>query len=256
MHRFSIRTQLMLLSGSFIVTLAVFAAIAWSNNNRLGASIHATHDNFSQNGLLTDLYRDIAEAQLDILLFASDEEGHVESLRENLAQIAASVALAEDVFINTEIADQALPDVVGKIQDIAGRLDSVSGDVDRMAGLPRGMRSFVIGFDLIAVLQESRETIQALKSDIEVRVERIEQTADADVANSSLTILLATAVLGVLAVLIGAVFGVYLSAPIVAISGRVEGLAVNDYDTDIPGMHRQDEVGVAARALSNLRERL
>lgn len=130
MHRFSIRNQLMILSGSFIMTLAVFAAVAWMISDDLGKNISAKSDNISQLELLSDLYTGVAEAQLDVLRFAGGEEGQIENLRRNLALIDASVARAESVYVDTKIPEQALPELVGELQAISERLSSVSGDID------------------------------------------------------------------------------------------------------------------------------
>lgn len=256
MHRFSIRNQLMILSGSFIMTLAVFAAVAWMISDDLGKNISAKSDNISQLELLSDLYTGVAEAQLDVLRFAAGEEGQIENLRHNLALIDASVARAESVYVDTKIPEQALPELVGELQAVSERLSSVSGDVDRMDGLDRSMRNFVLGFEILVVLQSSREQLRDLKGEILGRVNAIEQAGQAAVARSVQIILAATVLAGVLAVVLGLLFGRLLSRPIGAIVRRVEGLALEDYATDIPMVTRGDEIGSAARAMEGLRDRL
>jgi methyl-accepting chemotaxis protein len=125
-----------------------------------------------------------------------------------------------------------------------------------MEGLARGMRNFVLGFDILDVLQASRETVDGLQGRIIERVKTIEEVGDSAVDRSS-TIILSTTVVAVIgAVGLGLMFGHLLSAPVVAMSRRIEAMAAKDYATEIPGTHRGDEMGTAARAMQDLCDRL
>ena len=130
MHRLSIRSQIMVLSGSFILTLSGFAVVAWMISDTLGTNIHATHDNVGQLQLLSDLYEDVAEAQLDVLQFAAGEGGQIEELRDNLADIAASIEAAERVFSDTEVPDQAFPEIIETLKQVGADIAAASGDAD------------------------------------------------------------------------------------------------------------------------------
>ncbi|GGB20021.1 methyl-accepting chemotaxis protein [Allosediminivita pacifica] len=256
MSRFSIRTQILFLASAFIATLLVVSAIAWTVTSSLSHSLSRTHDAFEQNDLLNFIKEDVEQGIGDLYGFVLGDDERIEGLRGNLEENYRDLSSAPDVFSDTREADSSKPQLAEALLGFLPLVEELQARTDQLATLPLFERKVFAYNQIVPLMAELREGVNAFQDDMLAEVDAIAEQAEATARQGPVMLLVANGIVVTVALIMALVFGKLLSSPVREAASAVERIADSDYDTQIKGTHRKDEIGDIATNLDALRGKL
>jgi methyl-accepting chemotaxis protein len=256
MHRFSLRTQIFILGGIFVVMLSAIAATSWLVSNRLTDSIYQSRVVVAQLKSLDDMKEDIEQGLADLLAYTGGDAKGLAGLRGNIEEVVAEVAAAEGRFVSVSIESAKQQDVFDAVMALQPTLDGFAATTARLEQAePEARRDIAYG-EIIPAISSLRDGVDVLQDTMGQRKQLVEDHITALIARSE-AIQLGTSLAAMIGSLVMAlVFGQLLSRPVVEAANAVSRLAEEDYSSEIEDTHRRDELGAIARNLAALRDRL
>jgi len=255
MRHFSIRTQVFLFAGAFIAMLLALSAISWINNQRLTNAIQNTNLGTAQLKSLDDIKEDTEQGLADLLSYALGAPDGLTRLRGNLDEIRAELDLAEGRF-DTVTAEMRNPTVFAAMMDLNAVLDRITARLPDLESAPADTRGTMAQDAVVPLLAELRDSVDQMQEAIQTRNVQIQQDLSALIANSQLIQAISSATAALVAVAVALAFGRHLSQPVARAAASIQALSDQDYETEISGTDRGDELGRIARNLQDLRARL
>ncbi|MBV2359985.1 methyl-accepting chemotaxis protein [Thalassococcus sp. CAU 1522] len=256
MKRFSIRAQVFVLSAAFIGVLMVTGALLLRAMDRLDAGVSDTSAVIRERIALAEVAASIDQVLAAALLADIGAEGSMDGLRDRLTDASSAVAVAGSTIQSNTGAGDFESRALQELETLSADLAALSDGMQALAAADAYERSFVIQGDVVQRLLGHGTELAMLKSEIDAHMNTaladMQSMLSATERNSSLVF--ATAVLAGIG--LAYVFGQMLSRPIIRIARSVDRLALRDYETNISGIGRSDELGQIAASLAALRDRL
>ncbi|MDE4172848.1 methyl-accepting chemotaxis protein [Phaeobacter sp. PT47_59] len=256
MHRFSIRTQVFALGGTFVAMLLAIAMTSWFVSNRLTDSIQQSREVVAQLKSLDDMKEDIEQGLADLYSYALGDDRGLDGLRGNIEEVAVELAAAKARFVDVEMDNARQADVYEILMELVPAVEGFQGAFAGLAKAAPEARKDLAYSDVVPRIVHLRDTINGLQDTIGERSQLVEQQISDQSANSETLLFVANVVAMGAALVMAMVFGYLLSRPIVQSADAVNRLVEEDYDSPIAGTYRGDEVGEIARNLESLRDRL
>ena len=256
MSRFSIRTQIFFLAATFLASLLVVSTIAWFVVNKESHSLSRTHDAFEQNDLLNFIKEDVEQGIGDLYGFVLGNDDRIEGLRGNLEENVRDLSSAPDIFLETREPGSRKPEIAETLVSLLPLVEELQQRTDQLASLPLFERKVFAYNEILPLLAELRDGVNAFQDDMMAEVDEIARDAEITARNAPMILVGANGIVVIVALIVAWVFGQLLSRPVQEASRSVERIAETDYDTEITGTERRDEVGAIARNLDALRGKL
>ncbi|ANP38118.1 chemotaxis protein [Phaeobacter gallaeciensis] len=256
MHRFSLRTQVFLLGGTFVAMLAAIAVTSWLVSNRLTESIYQSRLVVAQLKSLDDMKEDIEQGLADLLAYTGGDNAGLAGLRGNIEEVVAEVEAAKGRFVDVSIASARQPDVFKTVMTLTPTLDSFAATTAALERAAPEERRDLAYAEIVPAIALLRDTVNGLQDTMGERTQAVEAEITQLIERSRLLQLGISVAAMAGALIMALVFGVLLSRPIVEAARAVKRLMDEDYSSEIADTHRGDEVGEIARNLAGLRDRL
>ena len=256
MNRFSLRTQVFILVGTFVAMLAAITATSWFVSARLTESLHHSREVVAQLKSLDDIKEDIEQGLADLLAFTGGESEGIDRLRGNIQEVANEIAKAEELFLSVTIdkaRKQDVFDVVTGLTPTVTGFDALLQQLQQAA--PESRRDLAYS-TIVPSISYLRSTIDGLQDSVGAKKQIVEDQITAQIERSKTIQLTASVAAMIGAFIMAVIFGGLLSRPVVESAHAVNRLVQEDYDSPIEGTQRGDEVGAIARNLASLRDRL
>ena len=247
----SINSSLRLLSGILMAIIVILVAITGFSDIRGLHTITQVDRVMRVNGAAMMLEKDFASLARDMFRAAANPTAEtISAARENLKQFDESIRQADEAIENPE--RQRL------IQEVAALENSYEQLFQRFASnLEAGDRTGALGmipaFDKVGNdIDTAIEKIRVSSTD-ELAAASASQSSDAE-ASFLLASIISIVALGA-GLALSAAIARNIRRPITAITASLKQIADQQYDIEITGAERTDEIGELARAAHTLRER-
>ncbi|MDE4139498.1 MULTISPECIES: methyl-accepting chemotaxis protein [Rhodobacterales] len=254
MSRFSLRSQVLLFATAFIVMLLASTTVAWLTSLKLtGAISQASYVN-AQVKSLDDMKEDIEQGIGDLLAYALGRGASIGDLRGNIEEVETEVAMAKARFLDIPLTIARQPEVYETIMTLPGILTTLHGQVQQLEAASLEMRQRMAFATVLPTVQKLRDTVNDMQDMLSATHDEVSTRIDDLAAFAELPQL----IVGLVAVLISTgiafAFGRQLSGPVTGAAQAVQQIMDKDYDQEIQGLTRKDEVGSIARNLQELKE--
>ena len=256
MSRFSIRTQILFLASAFIATLLVVSAIAWTVTSKESESLHRTHDVFEQNDLLNFIKEDVEQGIGDLYGFVLGDDERIDGLRGNLEENHRDLSSAPEVYLETREPESRKPELAEALVGFLPLVEELQTRTEQLAALPLFERKVFAYNQIMPLMTDLREGVNAFQDDMLAEVDEIAADAEKTAREGPIMLLVANGIVVVVAFIMALVFGRLLSNPVREAAQAVERIADSDYDTKIKGTDRKDEIGAITNNLEALRGKL
>lgn len=256
MGRFSIRTQIMMLGGVFVSLLLLVGGSGYYFSTRLGDAFAHTIDIFDQNDYIQRINEDLLQAEVALLLFAGGDDSKMDSVYSNLQEVHDQVADSGSVFISTHTADSAHPETVAALQSIDENLKQMQAGLREMETMPAFQRPGVAQTTYLPVIAAELDRLDELQQFLRQKVAEISARGEATQISAVQTSLALSVGALILSMFVALVFGRVLSRPIEGAANAIEKISNKDYDFELSGLNRRDEVGKIVKKLDDLRQTL
>ncbi|MFZ7091544.1 methyl-accepting chemotaxis protein [Primorskyibacter sp. 2E233] len=246
---FPVRVQVLFSASILVVALVVVAATSWLVKESMADNISSLTRNFEKNDLLMHTELELTAAETNLLRFSSNMDSSWTAVQNALDEVVGQLSSTEDLGWNDARMSQELGQIaqgLRSLDSLAGKADAAE-TVEQRATLAASADS-AIRTALFKLSAVSKQTDAAAEK---VAAEAVEQTTR---ANTLLLTVSLSAIAGSLVVTF--LFGRLLTVPISALGDSVGRLAKEDYESEVQGTQRKDELGSIARNLSDLRNSL
>lgn len=252
MSRLSIRKQVFLLVACIMLTTLGVIATAWYNNRLLSSTITESYAVLEQNRILGQVKESLELSIVAALLAANGQAGQTEVAHDHLKDIAALKPQVEEVF---GPQTNAAPEMRTKLRDVMTRSAEFEATLDRV--LARGgLIDGALQEQFIAPAMAIAKALDAYQDRLEQQAQATESQAISDMGRAWMLMIGSMVVSFGIAAVMALFFGRQLSRPVESAARSIEALTNEDYDTDIEGQERGDEVGTICRGLETLRAKL
>ncbi|WGW05392.1 methyl-accepting chemotaxis protein [Tropicibacter oceani] len=249
LSRFSVRTQVLFSAAVLLVALVAVTAMAWAVKDSMATSVAELNTNAEKANVLKRAELELSSASRNAAYFALQPDAGWAAVQNTLNAVTQTLTTVKAQPWGTDNLAQELESIAAGLLG----LEPLAADAkdaqtpERRAELS-GIADSAIRtalFHLSAVTKQAdRAIVQAADQvrSTEVRADRV-----------FLGVGLAALVFGLI---VAIVFGRLLTAPILSLERSVKKLVEQDYDSDIQGTGRSDEIGGIARNLAELKTKL
>jgi methyl-accepting chemotaxis protein len=256
MSNFSLRSQVFFLAAAFVTMLAAISATSWVVNSLLTDAIVQSRLVTAQQKSLDDMKEDIEQGLGDLLAFVAGDSEGAARLRGNIDEVAVEIDHAEERFVNVAIAGARQQDVYDALMELPPVITSFGPVLEKIEQADQAQRRDLAYDEVVPIIATLRDAVNGLQDSMGARKDAVDNQITR-LTNNSRNIQLGATGLSVLAAIVTALFfGNRLSRPVAEAANAVNRLAEKDYQSEIQGTGRKDEVGVIARNLASLRQRL
>jgi len=242
MSKFPLRMQVFLFAGAFVAMLLTLSAISWVTNQRLTGAIHQSRLGTTQMKSLDALKEDTEQGLGDLLSYVLGMSDGLDRLRGNLDEIRSELALTGETHEILATLDDRLDAITAALPQLEGAAPETRHDIALTTVVP-----------LIAQLRDQLNQMQDLKA---AQNARMQTEVDGLIRNSRIVQIVSSVAAALVAIAVALLFGRHLSQPVARAATAIQALSDQDYDSEITGGTRGDELGVIARNLQQLRNRL
>jgi len=248
MSRFSIRIQVFVLAGAFIVALMFVSALSWKTLQDLGTVITHSNQVVKEDHMLVEVQQSATEAMLAVLLYATNPENEWSVFTDNVDHAIDRAAAAATLF-----ADQS------KAQEDVDSLLSIADQMRALAVFYEDAESEAafgqldtINNEIAPVLRDVIAQVNARQALLDAEMVQVEEHAVATTAFAQTSSLLANGAAVLIGLGLAFAFGRFLASPIQRARDSIAALTARDYSGEVPDQARGDEVGMIARSIKDL----
>ncbi len=256
MRNFSLRTQVLLFAGAFIVMLAAISVVSWVNTQQMANATYLSRVSNEQLKSLDRIKEDVEQGIGDLLSYVVDVPDGLERLRGNIVEVRDEIVLADERFIDLRI-DSAKDELAYEtLIGLSSTLDQIEIDLKTVEATAAETRRAVVFDTVIPKIGEVRDAVDGLQDAIGVRNAAANEIVDNKLRDSELIQLVSGVVAAVIAIGIAFFFARQLSQPMARAVETIQALSQKDYTGENIDTDRGDELGIIARNLQELGGRL
>ena len=253
MSRFSVRLQVFLLTGAFIVALLTVSAFGWKTQRDLGTIIEHSNAVITQDKVLYELLESVEHATVAMLEFAVHPENEWSKFTDGIAKTRAMIVTANEVFSGPTEVHAAVRNGLVELDAHLASLEPHFEDAESEALFGQ---LDTVNTLLLPTLHLAEETVNGMVAVVAADVETVKAHAQETAQNANTTTLLANSTVVLLCMVMAYFFGRYLSESVERARDSIRQLVAKDYETPLPDQQRGDEIGTIARGLDELRDKL
>ncbi|EBA10155.1 probable methyl accepting chemotaxis transmembrane protein [Sagittula stellata E-37] len=239
----------MSLAAAFLTALLVLSLVSWKMNDRTAAEFYRFEKAVQKVEVLHAIKEHVEQGAGDLLAFVAGRQDAGDSLGKNLDEMRARIAEATVIFQNDPSAQEELASI-GKL------VEKFSAHVDKLAEQTQAERQVSVWSGPLLFVAAIRERVNTMQEEASADFGAITQKAYGGIDDARLHLLGANAFVVASAIGLALLFGQLLSAPVRHAAGAARKLESEDYESQIEGLERRDEIGAIAQGLEGLRNKL
>ncbi|MCR9124929.1 MAG: methyl-accepting chemotaxis protein [Rhodobacteraceae bacterium] len=256
MKNFNIRTQIFALAGGLVFLLVGLSAIAVLTLSSIGHQNKVSREIGQRLNLVNLIWEDFDQAAIAALRFRNGETGLGAVVMSNIEEIRADSQRIPDVFTNTRYAEPATDVQVTRLMETIAAINGFATVFEQMESANAIVQIRMFQEEMLPLLTQTEDALNAIQYDLAQQSEAVQSSALHEIINAE-RIQIALAVAAVLLALCAAFFlGRGLSRPIEGLTRAINAVAERQYDTEITGLDRKDEIGAIGKSLLAMRDKL
>ena len=256
MSNFSLRTQIFIFASMFITMILAIATVSWMTNQRMTQATYHSRAVGTQIKSLDAIKEDIEQGIGDLLSYTVGVPEGLNELRGNIGEVRDEMAQADANFLTTSVVVARDPAAHKALLEVAAKLDAIEVTLKKVENTEGDARLRLVFDNVIPAIGEVRDILDGLQDKLgEVSIAVRDQVTRLITVSQMIQIFSSVAAT-VIAITVAFAFGRKLSRPVADAAKTIDALAHKDYDAEITGTERGDELGTIARNLQDLRTQL
>ncbi|WP_283966113.1 methyl-accepting chemotaxis protein [Tritonibacter sp. AK171] len=256
MSNFSLRKQVFFFASIFIAMILITATISWFTNQRMASATYHYRAVSTQSKSLDAIKEDIEQGIGDLLSYTVGVPEGLNDLRGNIQEIRDELAKADANFKSTPVVAARDKAAYDALIATSAQLDQIEATLLKVEAAEGEAQLSLVFDQVFPATGAVRDVVDNLQDKLAQTSIDVRDEVDALISFSQLLQIIASAAATLIAVAVAFAFGRKLSQPVTDAAQTIAALAQKDYDAEITGTERGDEMGVIARNLQGLRSQL
>ncbi|KJZ24964.1 methyl-accepting chemotaxis protein [Tritonibacter mobilis] len=256
MSNFSLRKQVFFFASIFIAMILITATISWFTNQRMASATYHYRAVSTQSKSLDAIKEDIEQGIGDLLSYTVGVPEGLNELRGNIQEIRDELAKADANFKSTPVVAARDKAAYDALIATSAQLDQIEATLLKVEAAEGEAQLSLVFDQVFPATGAVRDVVDNLQDKLAQTSIDVRDEVDALISFSQLLQIIASAAATLIAVAVAFAFGRKLSQPVTDAAQTIAALAQKDYDAEITGTERGDEMGVIARNLQDLRSQL
>ncbi len=256
MSNFSLRKQVFFFASIFIAMILITATISWFTNQRMASATYHYRAVSTQSKSLDAIKEDIEQGIGDLLSYTVGVPEGLNDLRGNIQEIRDELAKADANFTSTPVVAARDKAAYDALIATSAQLDQIEATLLKVEAAEGEAQLSLVFDQVFPATGAVRDVVDSLQDKLAQTSIDVRDEVDALISFSQLLQIIASAAATLIAVAVAFAFGRKLSQPVTDAAQTIAALAQKDYDAEITGTERGDEMGVIARNLQDLRSQL
>jgi methyl-accepting chemotaxis protein len=252
MSKISIRMQVFVFGGAFLVLIAAMSAVLFWENRHMSQAVLHEGDAVAQEHVVIRLRRDLDTGLIQLLLLDRGDEAALDRFEQTLLNAAKTVEKAGPVMIDTHASDTAKPELLSLLEKIGTDVNALLARVPEFRTDLVFERARVFNSEVIPLLQSH---LAKLEHEADLLAEETEQvTEEMLVIIDEVTLTIVTGIGLTLAIggALAFIFGRVLAAPVRRAADTINQIAQKNFEVEVADTKRGDEIGEICRSLQKL----
>ena len=256
MSNFSLRTQIFIFASIFITMILALASVSWMTNQRMTQATYHYRAVSTQLKSMDAIKEDIEQGIGDLLSYTVGMPEGLNDLRGNIVEVRDEIAKADANFLSTSVVAARDPAAHKALLELSPKLDAIEVTLEQVERTEGDARLELVFDNVIPAVGQLRDIIDGLQDKLGEESTAVQGQVDQLISVSQMIQIFSSVASTLIAITVAFVFGRKLSRPVADAAKTIDALAQKDYDAEITGTDRGDELGTIARNLQDLRTQL